>query len=59
MSAAPPSARLRAAWKELRRENQPDGLAVHGVPADFIARVSDKVARINAAWDRVRPERGL
>jgi DnaJ like chaperone protein len=50
---------LRAAWKRLVRENHPDGLAARGVPADFIARASQKVARINAAWDRIKRERGL
>ena len=50
---------LRAAWKKLMRENHPDSLAARGVPADFIARASDKVARINAAWDRIKRERGL
>jgi len=50
---------LRTAWKRLMRENHPDSLASRGVPADFIARASDKVARINAAWDRIKRERGL
>lgn len=50
---------LRAAWKRLMRENHPDSLAARGVPEEFIARSHDKVARINAAWDRVKRERGL
>jgi DnaJ like chaperone protein len=50
---------LRATWKRLMRENHPDSLASRGVPADFIARASSKVARINAAWDRIKRERGL
>jgi DnaJ like chaperone protein len=50
---------LRATWKRLMRENHPDSLASRGVPADFIARAGDKVARINAAWDRIKRERGL
>ena len=50
---------LRAAWKHLMRENHPDSLASRGVPADYVARASDKVARINAAWDRIKRERGL
>jgi DnaJ like chaperone protein len=50
---------LHATWKRLMRENHPDSLASRGVPADFIARASDKVARINAAWDRIKRERGL
>jgi DnaJ like chaperone protein len=50
---------LRAAWKRLMRENHPDSLASRGVPPEFIARASDKVAAINAAWDRIKRERGL
>jgi DnaJ like chaperone protein len=50
---------LHNAWKQLMRENHPDSLAARGVPAEFIARASDKVARINAAWDQIKRERGL
>ncbi len=50
---------LHLRWKHLMRENHPDSLASRGVPADFIARSSDTVARINAAWDSIKRERGL
>jgi DnaJ like chaperone protein len=50
---------LRAAWKRLVRENHPDTLASRGVPPELIARASEKVARINAAWDCIKRERGL
>jgi DnaJ like chaperone protein len=50
---------VRATWRRLMRENHPDSLAARGVPAEFIARANDKVARINAAWDRIKRERGL
>jgi DnaJ like chaperone protein len=50
---------VHATWRQLMRENHPDGLAGRGVPPEFIARASDKVARINAAWDRIKRERGL
>jgi DnaJ like chaperone protein len=50
---------LHAVWKQLMRENHPDSLAARGVPKEFIARASDKVARINAAWDQIKRERGL
>lgn len=50
---------LRATWKQLVRENHPDSLAARGVPEAFVAKASDKVARINAAWDRIKRERGL
>lgn len=50
---------LRDVWRKLMRENHPDSLAAQGKSAAFIARASDKVARINAAWDRIKRERGL
>ena len=50
---------LRSAWLRLMRENHPDSMAARGVPADFIARASEKVAVINAAWDRIKRERGI
>ena len=53
------SEELRAVWKRLMRENHPDSLAARGVPQEFVARASEKVARINAAWDRIKRERNL
>lgn len=50
---------VRQTWRQLMRENHPDSLASRGVPAAFIASAHDKVARINAAWDRIKRERGL
>jgi DnaJ like chaperone protein len=54
-----PDDAVRAAWKTLMRENHPDSLASRGVPKDFIDRAGAKVARINAAWDRVKRDRGI
>ncbi len=59
MTSAATDEELRAAWLRLMRENHPDSLAARGVPAEFIARAGDKVARINAAWDRIKRERRL
>lgn len=59
VSRTTPADELRAAWKRLMRENHPDSLASRGVPAEFITRASAKVARINAAWDQIKRERGL
>ena len=50
---------LRAVWRKLMRENHPDALAARGVPAEFIEKASSSVARINAAWDQIKRERGL
>lgn len=50
---------LRATWKNLMRENHPDSLASRGMAPDLVARAGEKVARINAAWDRIKRERGI
>lgn len=50
---------LRAVWKKLMREHHPDVLAARGVPKEFIEKAAEKVARINAAWDRIKRERGI
>jgi DnaJ like chaperone protein len=50
---------VRLAWRRLMREHHPDSLAARGVPQELIRRASDKVADINAAWDRIKRERNL
>jgi DnaJ like chaperone protein len=50
---------VRLAWRKLMRENHPDGLAARGVPPEFVQRATAKVAEINAAWDRIKRQRGL
>ena len=59
LARAATDAEARAAWLRLVRDNHPDTLAARGVPPEFVTRASDKVARINAAWDRIKRERGL
>jgi DnaJ like chaperone protein len=50
---------VRARWKALMRENHPDSLASRGVPQAMIDAASDRVARINAAYDIIKRERKL
>ncbi|MGI4955534.1 MAG: TerB family tellurite resistance protein [Janthinobacterium lividum] len=50
---------MRAAWLRQVRENHPDSLAARGAAPELVARAGDKVARINAAWDRIKRDRGL
>ncbi len=49
----------RAAWRKLIRENHPDTLIAQGMPEDFIAVATEKMAVINAAWDQICEQRGL
>lgn len=50
---------MRAARRKLIGENHPDRLSARGVPPDMVKRATDKMARINAAWDRIKRERNL
>lgn len=50
---------IRLTWRRLMRENHPDSLASQGAAPSRIERAADRVARINAAWDRIKRERGL
>jgi DnaJ like chaperone protein len=50
---------IKAAWRQLVRDNHPDKLIAQGLPSDFIDLATDKLARINAAYDKVAKERGI
>jgi len=44
---------IRIAYRRLVRENHPDLLVSQGLPPEFLARATARVARINAAHDRL------
>lgn len=50
---------VRAAWKRLVREYHPDTQASRGASPSQMRHASDRVARINAAWDAIKRLRGL
>jgi DnaJ like chaperone protein len=50
---------IKAAWRKLVRENHPDKLTAQGLPKEFVDLANQKVAAINAAYDRVAKERGI
>jgi len=50
---------VRKAYLFAVRENHPDTLKGRGVPDEFLSIANEKLARINAAWDTIRKERGL
>jgi len=52
-------AALKAAYRKLVRENHPDALMAQGMPKEFVELANEKLAAINAAYDRIRKERGL
>ena len=50
---------VKKAYRKLIRENHPDMLIAQGMPQEFIDVANQKMAAINAAYDRIEKERGL
>ncbi|WP_281301283.1 MULTISPECIES: molecular chaperone DjiA [unclassified Iodidimonas] len=48
---------LKAAYHRLIKENHPDRLMAMGLPREFISVANDRLASINAAYDRVKAQR--
>lgn len=44
---------VRAAYRRLAREHHPDRLIAQGLPQEFIEVATDRMAAINAAYDRI------
>ena len=41
------------------RDNHPDRLIAAGMPKEFVDLATEKMATINAAYDRIAKERGI
>ena len=52
-------AEIKLAWRKLIRETHPDKLIAKGLPQEFVDLATDKMARVNAAYDRIARERGI
>lgn len=50
---------IRDAYRRLVREHHPDRLIAQGLPEEMVAAATDKLARINGAWDRIKQQRNL
>jgi len=50
---------IKLAWRKLVRDNHPDKLMAQGLPVEFIEIANEKLATINAAYDKVAKERGI
>ncbi|WP_138379356.1 TerB family tellurite resistance protein [Luteithermobacter gelatinilyticus] len=50
---------IRARYRRLIKEHHPDRLMAEGVPEEFITVANDKLAAINAAYDRIAKERHM
>ena len=59
IAADAPDEAVKAAYRKLLRENHPDRLIAQGLPEEFVEVANRKMARINAAWDRIKAARNL
>ena len=50
---------IKKAYRKLVVENHPDKLTAQGLPQEFIDLANEKLATINAAYDRIRKQRGF
>ncbi len=52
-------AEVKSTYRKLVRENHPDKLMAEGLPQEFIDLANEKLATINAAYDRIQKQRGF
>jgi len=53
------NAAIKAAYRKLVRDTHPDKLMAKGLPAEFLAMANQRLATINAAYDRICKERNI
>jgi DnaJ like chaperone protein len=53
------NAAIKAAYRKLVRDTHPDKLMAKGLPPEFLAMANQRLATINAAYDRVCKERNI
>jgi len=53
------SAEIKASWRRRIRETHPDKLIAQGLPKEFVDLATEKMARINAAYDKIAKARGI
>ncbi|TVR96883.1 MAG: molecular chaperone DjiA [Rhodospirillales bacterium] len=57
VNRAATSDEIKAVYRRLIRENHPDTLVAKGMPQEFVDVANQRMAAINAAYDRIREER--
>lgn len=48
---------VKRAWRARVREDHPDAMAARGIPPEFLGVAEQKIAAINAAYEKIRRER--
>lgn len=52
-------AEIKKAYRELAKKNHPDLLRAQGLPEELVGKATEKMSRINAAWETIKGRRGL
>lgn len=50
---------VRTAYREKAKKYHPDALRAQGLPEEMLGRANERMARINAAWAKIKSARGL
>ena len=50
---------LKSAYRKLVRANHPDTLIAQGMPEEFVEVANEKLATVNAAYDKICAARGI
>lgn len=53
------AAEIKSTYRKFIRENHPDKLIAQGMPEEMIELANERLATINAAYDRIQKERGF
>jgi DnaJ like chaperone protein len=59
LTATASEAEVKAAYRRLVKEHHPDAMIARGVPEEFTAIATAKVATINAAYEKIEKLRGM
>lgn len=50
---------IKAAYRKLAIEHHPDKLVAQGLPQEFVDLANEKLAAVNAAYDKIKKARGI
>ena len=53
------AATLRKRYHELAKKNHPDAMRAQGLPEEMVGKATERMSRINAAWETIKEARGI
>lgn len=59
VAASASNADVKKAYRDLAKKNHPDLLRAQGLPEEMVGRATEKMSRINSAWETIKQSRGL